>query len=149
MCIRDRGYTTQLPPDFTNLNAKAKIGADAISAVYGLFNIYIIFKIWCVLTYVIKWKYIYLKGGAPWVYGSSANILYIASGGSEDWAQATAGIKYAYCLELRPSQTGVDSSYGFTLPEDRYILWYYISNCKLDANSILKTWLILFFSTKN
>ena len=64
----------------------------------------------------------YLKGGAAWVYGSSSNILYIASGGSEDWAQGNAGIKYAYCLELRPSQTGVDSSYGFTLPEDRYIL---------------------------
>ena len=52
------GYTTTLPPNYDDLVAKAKIGADAISAVYG---------------------------GAPWVYGPSAQILYIASGGSEDW----------------------------------------------------------------
>ena len=52
------GYTTALPPNYTDLVAKSKIGADAIRAVYG---------------------------GAAWVYGSSAQILYIASGGSEDW----------------------------------------------------------------
>jgi len=86
------GYTTNLPPNYTNLVAKSKIGADAIRAVYG---------------------------GAAWVYGSSAQILYIASGGSEDWAQGNQNIPYAFCLELRPGQSGVDAQYGFTLPEDR------------------------------
>lgn len=52
-------------------------------------------------------------------YGSSAQILYIASGGSDDWAVGVAGIKYSFCLELRPGQTGIDSNYGFALPEDR------------------------------
>jgi hypothetical protein len=88
------GYTTVKPSDFDNLNAKAKIGAEAIKAVYN-------------------------DQKSPWVYGQSSTILYIASGGSEDWAQGNAGVPYAYCLELRPSQTGTDSNYGFTLPEDR------------------------------
>ena len=66
-----------------------------------------------------------------------------SSGGSLDWAKgkiyifinlifykmkvwkwrfklkAVAGIKYSVCLELRPGNTGADSSYGFLLPEDR------------------------------
>lgn len=31
----------------------------------------------------------------------------------------TYGIKWSYCLELRPGQTGADSNFGFQLPEDR------------------------------
>ena len=46
------------------------------------------------------------------------------SGGSEDWAKGVANIKYSYCFELRPAQYGVDSEYGFALPENRYILLY-------------------------
>jgi len=86
------GYTRTLPSDFADLNAKAQIGISGIKAS---------------------------GDGNGWISGSSAVILYIASGGSEDWAYGTAGIKYSYCLELRPGQTGVDASFGFTLPEDR------------------------------
>lgn len=87
------GYTGNiLPPDYTDLNAKAQIGANALMAVYNE------------------------KG---WVTGSSAKILYVASGGSDDWAYGTAGIKYSHCIELRPGQTGTDSAYGFQLPESR------------------------------
>ena len=42
-----------------------------------------------------------------------------SSGGSLDWAKAIAGIKYSVCLELRPGNSGPDSTYGFILPEDR------------------------------
>jgi hypothetical protein len=41
-----------------------------------------------------------------------------AAGSSGDWAKAIANIKYSVSLELRPAQTGSDSKYGFTLPED-------------------------------
>ena len=46
-------------------------------------------------------------------------ILDINSGPSDDWARGAAGIQHSYTLELAPGQTGVDSNYGFTLPEDR------------------------------
>lgn len=48
--------------------------------------------------------------------------MYVASGGSDDWAYGTAGIKYSHCIELRPGQTGTDSAYGFQLPESRLII---------------------------
>ncbi|CAF0839173.1 unnamed protein product [Brachionus calyciflorus] len=85
------GFTYDDPPNYDDLKAKAKIGVDAIKEV----------------------------NGTVFTYGSSAQILYIASGGSDDWAVGEAGIKYSFCLELRPGQTGPDSNYGFTLPEDR------------------------------
>ncbi|XP_029637587.1 carboxypeptidase B [Octopus sinensis] len=43
--------------------------------------------------------------------GSSARILYIASGASDDYAKANHGIKYAYTVELRDL-----GHYGFLLP---------------------------------
>jgi len=87
------GYTgSSVPPDYSELRAKAQVGANALMAVYR---------------------------ETGWVTGSSAQILYVASGGSDDWAYGTAKIKYSHCLELRPGQTGTDSSYGFTLPEAR------------------------------
>jgi hypothetical protein len=85
------GYTQTLPPNYSDLYAKAKLGSEAIQSVYG----------------------------TRYTYGSSSNILYIGSGGSEDWAEGVAKIKYAFCLELRPGQTGTDSFYGFSLPENR------------------------------
>ena len=85
------GYTSDLPPNYNDVMAKAKVGVDAIKSVYG----------------------------TTFTYGSSARILYIASGGSEDWAYGVAGIPYSYCLELRPGQSGTDANYGFALPEDR------------------------------
>jgi len=42
--------------------------------------------------------------------------------GSEDWANGVAQIPYAFCLELRPGQTGTDSNFGFTLPEVIFLL---------------------------
>ena len=35
-----------------------------------------------------------------------------SSGGSLDWVKGVAGIKNSICLELRPSNTGPDSTYG-------------------------------------
>jgi hypothetical protein len=58
-------------------------------------------------------------GGPSFTLGSSARILYVSSGGSEDWTYGVAKIPYSYCLELRPSQSDSDSFYGFALPADR------------------------------
>jgi len=86
------GYTSMVPADYNDLLRKANIGANAIKATYG----------------------------SEFVTGSSTNILGgVGSGGSEDWAKGVAGIKYAYCLELRPSQYGADSNYGFAIPASR------------------------------
>jgi len=69
------GYSANiLPATYTQLVAKAQIGANAIKAVNGR-------------TYSI---------------GSSSKLLYAASGGSEDWTAGTLGITYSYCLELPP-----------------------------------------------
>ena len=46
-------------------------------------------------------------------------VLDVNSGPSDDWARGNASIKYSYTLELRPGQSGPDSNYGFTLPENR------------------------------
>ncbi|KAF5296619.1 hypothetical protein FQA39_LY12447 [Lamprigera yunnana] len=56
-------------------------------------------------------KAIQTATGARYKVGSSAKMLYAASGGSDDWAKGIAGIKYAYTIELRDSGT-----YGFVLP---------------------------------
>jgi hypothetical protein len=57
--------------------------------------------------------------GSNYVVGSSAVILYQAAGGSDDWAKGVANIKHSCTLELRPGQTGTDSTYGFLLPASR------------------------------
>jgi len=38
--------------------------------------------------------------------GSAAALLYAATGGADDWAGYTLGVKYAYCLEMRPAGGG-------------------------------------------
>lgn len=43
--------------------------------------------------------------------GSSANTLYPAAGGSDDWAKGFADIKYSYTIEM-----GDTGRYGFILP---------------------------------
>jgi len=43
--------------------------------------------------------------------GNSADLLYPAAGGSDDWAKAEAGIKYSYTIELPDS-----GRHGFILP---------------------------------
>ncbi|CAF4264666.1 unnamed protein product [Rotaria sp. Silwood2] len=69
------GYTVADPPNYALLKEKANIGAAAIKSV----------------------------NGRSYTVGSSAQILYIASGGSEDWTAGTLGIFYSYCLELPPT----------------------------------------------
>lgn len=50
-------------------------------------------------------------GGPSYTVGPAANTLYPASGGSDDWAKGSAGMKYAYTIELRDN-----GRYGFVLP---------------------------------
>ncbi|GAB6031797.1 corticosteroid- binding protein [Chamberlinius hualienensis] len=80
------GYTSKIPNDYEELHQLATRGAQAIKSVYGT-------------TYTI---------------GTSTNVLYIASGGSDDWAKGAAGIKYSYTLELRDR-----GRYGFLLPPNQ------------------------------
>jgi hypothetical protein len=56
--------------------------------------------------------------GTKYTVGSGADTLYLASGGSDDWAKAVAGIKYVYLIELRPSELVWD---GFILPSSQII----------------------------
>jgi hypothetical protein len=77
------GYTTADPPSFTLLKQKAQIGANAIRSV----------------------------NGRSYTIGSSAQLLYIASGGSEDWTRGTLGVLFSYCIELPPT-----GGYGFIAP---------------------------------
>ncbi|XP_060689991.1 carboxypeptidase B-like isoform X2 [Hemiscyllium ocellatum] len=51
--------------------------------------------------------------GTQYTFGSGSNSLYLASGGSDDWAY-DLGIKYSFTFELR--DTG---KYGFLLPESQ------------------------------
>ncbi|CAF0942944.1 unnamed protein product [Adineta steineri] len=69
------GYTTANPPQYDELKQKANIGANAIKAVHG----------------------------RAYTVGSSAQILYVASGGSEDWTRGALNILYSYCIELPPT----------------------------------------------
>uniref|UniRef100_A0A915J622 Peptidase M14 carboxypeptidase A domain-containing protein n=1 Tax=Romanomermis culicivorax TaxID=13658 RepID=A0A915J622_ROMCU len=47
--------------------------------------------------------------------------LYPASGTSDDWAKAAAGIKYSFTIELRPGEQANDESKGFILSSDQII----------------------------
>lgn len=66
-------------------------------------------------------KELHLDQGQIFTVGTSADLLYINSGGSSDWARGDSNIniQYSYVLELRPGSGQADSAYGFTLPEDR------------------------------
>jgi len=83
------GWTSALTPDDTELK---RIGNVALSALTG-------------------------KYGTRYTIGTSTNVLYIASGGADDWAYGSAGIKYSHTLELR--DTG---SYGFQLPASQIVV---------------------------
>lgn len=84
------GWKTQLPPDYADLYKLATDTANEIKKPYG----------------------------TNYVSGSTANLLYLASGGSSDWAY-DQNIKWSYTFELRPGQNQADSSAGFVLPEAR------------------------------
>ncbi|XP_068136855.1 carboxypeptidase B isoform X2 [Hyperolius riggenbachi] len=85
MVLFPYSYTYSLAKDHTVLNNVAKNAVSALTALYGT-------------------KYTYGAGGAT---------IYLAAGGSDDWAY-DAGIKYSYTFELR--DTG---RYGFALPESQ------------------------------
>lgn len=55
---------------------------------------------------VLKSRY-----GSSYQVGSAAQLLYPASGGSDDWAKGGAGIKYSFTVELPDTGT-----HGFILP---------------------------------
>jgi len=82
------GYTTTLPPDFTQQNQLMRECSLAIESVHG----------------------------TKYEYGSSARVIYIASGGADDWTYAALGVVYSYTVELR--DTG---RYGFLLPATQII----------------------------
>ncbi|XP_050397808.1 carboxypeptidase B [Patella vulgata] len=48
--------------------------------------------------------------------GASAKVLYVAAGGSDDYAKAVAGIPYSYTVELPPSSGAFN---GFILSESK------------------------------
>ncbi|KAA0202546.1 hypothetical protein HAZT_HAZT008818 [Hyalella azteca] len=54
--------------------------------------------------------------GTQYKVGSSTNTIYIAAGGSDDWALGVGGSEYAYTIELRD-----EGQYGFRLPESLII----------------------------
>ncbi|KAI9551430.1 hypothetical protein GHT06_021763 [Daphnia sinensis] len=82
------GYTADLPEDYPQLFDLAQNAVNSLTAVYG----------------------------TQYTIGSSTNVLYVASGGSDDWAKGGAGIPYSYTVELR--DTG---DFGFLLPADQII----------------------------
>ena len=86
------GYTYNLPSDYTELMRVANIGKDAIQRVNGM--IYLISRLLELIYKEIN--YFGKFSGVKFVTGSSTHLLYVSSGGSEDWAKGTLGIKYAY-----------------------------------------------------
>lgn len=80
------GHTTALPPDYAIQKATGDIFASAVRALYG----------------------------EIFTAGSTANLLYIASGASADWAYGSKRIVQSYVIELRP-RNGF-GLLGFDLP---------------------------------
>ncbi|XP_075734004.1 carboxypeptidase B isoform X2 [Rhipicephalus microplus] len=82
------GYTALKPANYLELARAARVATAALEKVHGTkYNV-----------------------------GTSTSMLYIASGGSDDWALGEAQIPYAYTVELR--DTG---RHGFTLPRDQIV----------------------------
>ena len=82
------GFTTTPAPGYDNLKSLADKSNEALHAVHG----------------------------TNYEVGCIPCMLYIASGGSMDWALGEAGIPYSYGMELR--DTG---HYGFVLPPEQII----------------------------
>ncbi|XP_063105230.1 carboxypeptidase B isoform X2 [Cavia porcellus] len=78
-------YSYKLPSNNAELNSVVKAAANELASLYGT-----------------KYK-----------YGPGASTIYLAAGGSDDWAY-DQGIKYSFTFELR--DTG---RYGFLLPESQ------------------------------
>ncbi|KAJ9586558.1 hypothetical protein L9F63_028399, partial [Diploptera punctata] len=82
------GYTNKKSRDFEDLLNMGRKAVEALSRV----------------------------SGTQYKLGHSTQLLYPASGGSDDWAKGAAGIKYAYTVELRD-----DGTYGFLLPASEIV----------------------------
>lgn len=82
------GYTHDLPPNYDDQLRVAQVGAKALAEVHG----------------------------TQYTVGNIADVVYLAAGGSTDWAYDKASIPQTHALELR--DTG---NYGFFLPP-KYIL---------------------------
>lgn len=79
------------PDNYDDMLAKAEIGTKAIEEV----------------------------NGESFKAGTSADLLYINSGSSKDWAYGELKIPYSYVLELRPGMNSPDFHYGFLYPESK------------------------------
>ncbi|CAN8024170.1 unnamed protein product, partial [Ixodes persulcatus] len=82
------GYTPLRPANYLELVRAAKLATRALQKVHG----------------------------TKYTVGTSTSLLYVASGGSDDWALGEAQIPYSYTVELR--DTG---RHGFTLPRDQIV----------------------------
>ncbi|XP_040205027.1 carboxypeptidase B-like [Rana temporaria] len=85
MLLFPYSYSYAVAKDHTELNNVAKGAVSALTALYG----------------------------TKYTYGPGGTTIYLAAGGSDDWAY-DAGVKYSYTFELR--DTG---RYGFALPENQ------------------------------
>jgi len=83
------GYPTK-PVDYDELMRVGQLAADAIRGVHGL----------------------------DFIVGTPPDILYVASGGSFDWAKEKNGMTYAYSPELRPASAAEG---GFVIPPENII----------------------------
>ncbi|XP_067851121.1 carboxypeptidase B-like [Heptranchias perlo] len=85
MCLYPYSYTYNLVPNTDELNSLARGAISSLASLYG----------------------------TRFTYGPGATTIYLAAGGSDDWAY-DLGIKYSFTFELR--DTG---RYGFLLPESQ------------------------------
>jgi hypothetical protein len=82
------GYTSDYPEDYDELYALAVDAAGSLEKLYG----------------------------TQYTIGTATNVLYVASGGSDDWAKGVANIKYVYTMEVRD-----EGQYGFELPASQIL----------------------------
>ncbi|XP_064487468.1 carboxypeptidase B-like [Ornithodoros turicata] len=82
------GFTPTLPKTYRELERVARIATEALKQVHG----------------------------TQYTVGTSTNLLYVASGGSDDWAHGEAHIPFSYTVELRDK-----GRYGFMLPREQII----------------------------
>eukprot|EP00112_Aurelia_sp_Birch-Aquarium-sp1_P006038 Seg1675.1 transcript_id=Seg1675.1/GoldUCD/mRNA.D3Y31 product="Carboxypeptidase A2" protein_id=Seg1675.1/GoldUCD/D3Y31 len=82
------GYTRRYPRDYSEMMRVANIAVRALRSMYG--------------TYYRA--------------GTSSNIIYATSGGSDDWTYGKLGLVYSYALELRDR-----GRYGFLLPANQIL----------------------------
>uniref|UniRef100_A0A915HRN5 Zinc carboxypeptidase A 1 n=1 Tax=Romanomermis culicivorax TaxID=13658 RepID=A0A915HRN5_ROMCU len=92
---RKRNY----PPDVNALRGTALSATGALKQVYGTQ-----YKRGTALSATGALKQVY---GTQYKVGTGADLLYDASGGSDDWTKSM-GVKYVYLIELRPGEMDDD-----------------------------------------